>query len=400
MKKMNVQRSAVAAGCMLVVGCSNSDVPEHEPTLGSTAGSGDGDGGDPDGAGADETGTTGAEIVPQCWPDHPPDDPALFQCVGVGAGMLEWEQYAGAWSPDNQPVMIEFPSEDANAPNVQACCEAASMPEEANVGCLGDCARAACNLAIDKLRAKLLAGPPAGCALECEHRFEDTLDTWASFIEANYDDCISAVLNGWTLYLPPPGSANDKFPWGAGRAASLTATCSMDSVEDPYVTGQTCDTSLNPPIDAVWQDWACPVLDGDVELSGARGEDSAALGGMIAFRRGVCDSEPCWLELQRLELETVPSPREGVLAEPVHASLAYPTFGLTEGAQGTFAVGMLGLDVTLGAEVSAAFTMANSAPVRVDLADGFAISEARFSWEDTDVTITATGAGCYCTSCT
>lgn len=394
---MNAQRSAVAAGWMLVVGCSNSDVPEHEPTLGSTADQGDDGGEGTGGAGVngDDTGPEGS----MCWPDRQLTDPTLFQCVGVGAGMLEWEQYAGAWSPDNQPVMIAFPSEDASAPNVQSCCEAVSTPEEANVGCLGDCARAACNLAIDKLRAKLLAGPPAGCAGNCEDRFEDTLDTWASFIEANYDDCISAVLSGWTLHLPPPASASDKFPWGAGRSASLTATCSMDAVEDPYVTDQTCETSLNPPIDAVWQDWVCPVLDGDVELSGARGEDSAALGGMIAFRRGVCDSEPCWLEIERLEIETIPSPREGVLAEPVHASLAYPAFGLTEGAQGTFAVGMLGLGVTLGAEVSAAFTMANSAPTQIDFAEGFAISTARFSWEDTDVTITATGAGCYCTSC-
>lgn len=394
---MNVQRSVVAAGWMLVVGCSNSDVPEHEPTLGTTADQGD-DGGEGTGsAGVDETGTGPEE--PMCWPDRQLVDPALFQCVGGGAGMLEWEQYAGSWSPDNQPVMIAFPSEDTNAPNVQSCCEAASTPEEANVGCYGDCARAACNLAIDKLRAKLHAGPPAGCALECEHRFEDTLDTWASFIEAHYDDCVSAVLNGWVMYLPTPESAHDKYPWGAGRSASLTATCSMDAVEDPYATGQTCETSSNPPIDAIWQDWVCPVLDGEVMLSGARGSGSAALQGMIAFRRGVCDSEPCWLELERLEIETIPSPREGVLAEPVHASLAYPAFGLTEGAQGTFAVGMLGLGVTLGADASAAFTMANSAPVRIDLADGLAIPAAKFSWEDAGVTITATGAGCHCVSC-
>jgi len=392
---MNVQRSAVAAGWMLVGACSNGDVPEHEPTLGSTAGQGDDGGGSTGGAGVDETGGGG----PLCWPDYVPADPALFQCVGVGAGMLEWEQYAGAWSPDNQPVMIAFPSEDASAPNVQACCEAAAMPDEANVGCYGDCARAACNLAIDKLRDKLDAGPPAGCAGNCKQRFEETLETWASFIEANYDYCLQAVLEGWVMYLPDPKSATDMFPWGAGRAASLTATCSMDVAEDPFATGQTCETSLNPPTDAAWQDWVCPTLDGEVVFAGARGHDSATLQGMVAFRRGICDSDPCWIELERLEIETNPAPREGMLAEPVHASLAYPAFGLTEGVHGTLAVGMLGVGVTLGTDVSATFTMANSAPVRIELADGLAIPEARFSWEDAGVTITATGVGCHCVSC-
>lgn len=120
---------------------------------------------------------------------------------------------------------------------------------------------------------------------------------------------------------------------------------------------------------------------------------------MVAFRRGVCDSDPCWLELERLEIETIPSSREGVLAQPVQASLAYPAFGLTEGVHGTLAVGMLGVGVTLGADVPATFTMANSAPVRIELADGFAIADARFSWEDAGVTIAVSGGGCHCVSC-
>lgn len=395
MKSPSAHRSALAAGWFLVGACASNDVPEHEPTLG-TAGTGDAASVD-DGAdgGVDDTATGGAPEE-QCWPDHLPNVPALFQCVGAGAGVLEWEQYAGAWSAASQPVTIEFPSGDQGAPNVQACCEADAEPLDVNVGCLGDCARAACNLAVEKLRAKREGGPPAGCAGDCKLRFEETLDTWASFIEASYDQCLESVRDARPFHLPDPPSVHDTWPWGAGRGATLTIECNVDSLADPYDTGQRCDTSLNPPIDAAWQEWVCPAIDGEVLVSASHGVESARLRGSVAFRRGLCESEPCWVEIEALALETIPSPERGdILAGPVHASLAYPAFGLTTGPEATLGVGMLGLHVTLGPGV----TMANSEPVRIDLRDGFTIREAWFAWKAEGVTLSLASASCSCTSC-
>jgi hypothetical protein len=399
MGSMRMYSGAVAAGWLLIGACSNNDVPEHKPTLG-TGGMGEDGGGDTGGAGVDGT-STGEPEQPLCWPAYAPADPALFQCVGAGAGSLEWEQYAGAWSAASQPVAIEFPAEDPEAPNVQACCESASMPDDVNVGCLGDCARAACNLAVEKLRAKHQGGPPAGCAGACKHRFEQTLDTWASYIEAEYDDCLESVVTRRPFNLPNPPAASDMLPWGAGRSAVLTIECAVDGLSDPYATGQTCDASLNPPIDAAWQDWVCPVLDGEVVVSGAHGSETASVTGSVAFRRGVCASEPCWLELDHLALETIPSPaspKAGVLTEPARASLAYPAFGLVSDAGSTLAVGVLGLDVDLGAD-RPRFTMANSVPVRIELLDGLTISDAWFSWEQGGVTLAITTTSCHCASC-
>jgi hypothetical protein len=330
-----------------------------------------------------------------CWPDYVPADPALFQCIGAGVGVLEWEQYAGAWSAASQPVMIEFPSGAPDAPNAQACCEAGSESDDVNVGCLGDCARAACNLAVEKLHAKREGGPPGGCVGDCKDRFEQTLDTWASFLEASYDQCLRSVRDEVPLNLPNPPSASDQWPWGAGRGATLIIECAVDAVADPYDTGQRCDTSLNPPIDAAWQDWVCPTIDGEVVLSTADGIEAARVQGSLAFRRGVCESDPCWVEIEALALETISSSPRGMLAEPVHASLAYPAFGPATGPEAMLAVGMLGLNVT----TSPAFTMANSEPVRIALRDGFEIREAWFAWQDEGVTLSLTSASCSCTSC-
>jgi hypothetical protein len=413
-KRTSPRRSAVAAGCILVVACSNNDVPEHEPTFG-TGGAGDtDDGGDAADAGVDETGTTGDEVESQCWPDREPADPALFQCFGVGAGVLEWEQYAGAWSAANQPVTIEFPSENPSKLNVQACCESSAMDDEVDVGCIQDCARAACNLAMDKLRGKLHAGPPAGCAGACAHRFEQTMNTWIAYLETNYDLCLMLGEDETTppFNFPDPPAANDAFPWGAGRGAVLDIDCVMDEVEVPYDTEQTCETGLNEPSEAVWEDWVCPLVDGEVAVSGVDGGETASLRGNVAFRRGVCASGPCWIELGRLDLETLPSKRPGMLGDPLHASLAYPAFGPTAAAEGTLAVGMLGLHVMVGADTrvtgsaarapitSTVFTMANSSPVRLEVVGNeIDIAEAWFAWDEHDVTIAIRGASCYCSSC-
>lgn len=395
----------LVTGSLLVVACRNDDVPEHEPTLATVTsdddGGAEGDGGDDD---ADETADDGEP--PQCWPEHSPADPSLYQCVGFGMGDLQWEEYVVSWKDASlaDPVTIEFPPPQHDDPNVQACCEADANTPGVAVGCIEDCARAACNLALERLQAKL-AAPPNLCVGTCLDRFEDTLTTWISFLEANYDECLRVARGeAASLQLPDPASASDPIPTGAGRQGELTLACTIDATQPPYDTEQVCETSPNGAMMAAWEAWSCPWLSGEVEIDGPLGSEWAPLTGRVTFRRGTCASDPCWLAIDGLELEaTIPTDHA---AEHVTASLAYQGFGRHDAAtgDGTIARGMLGLDVVMGASSSTplAFTIANSDATLLELGAGtFAIVDAWFAWDDgSSATIRADATGCSCTSCT
>lgn len=391
--------------------CQNNDVPENEPTL--VTATGDDDGSNTDGSaddGLDETADTGPP-APMCWPDHDPADAALFQCVGRGVGDLHWEQYALSWSAASlqDPVTIEFPPHERNAPNVQACCEADATTPALRVGCLEDCARAACNLAIERLRTKL-SEPPALCGGDCLERFEQTLTTWIDALEANYDDCLQVARGeAEALNLPDPARASDPVPTGAGRTGVLTIDCAIDAQAMPHDTEQTCETGLNAPTGAVWEDWSCPSLEGGAEIDGPAGTQWVPLAGSVRFRRGLCAADPCWLSLEGLELEAASVSEGRYPSDATTASLAYQGFGRydTTTGDGTIAAGMLGLEVTLesppGAKAasreSRSFMMGNSEPALVELDAGrFRIGEAWFGWGDRGVTITVDAAQCVRTA--
>lgn len=414
---MNLEeRTTYAIGVILAAACHSNDVPEHEPTL-VTVTSGDDDGADANpesNEGADET-TAGPTA--QCWPNHSPDDPALYQCIGIGMGDLHWEEYALSWKAASlaEPVVIEFPPQQPDEPNVQACCESDAVTPAVTIGCIEDCARAACNVALERLAAKL-AAPPDLCSGACLDRFADTLTTWISFIEANYDDCLQVARGeAGLLKLPDPASASDLVPTGAGRLAELTLACTMDAAQLPYETDATCETSPNEPSAVTWEDWSCPEILGEVEIGGTLGTEWAPVTGSATLRRGICSTaEPCWFAIERLELEaTSPSrPEHG----DVHttASLAYQGFGRYDDATdvGTIATGMLGLDVTMtdgerpelptrtAAPPAFSFAIANSDTALVDLGDGtLQIVDAWFAWDELEVTLTTDVARCSCTSC-
>lgn len=261
--------STLAIGVILAAACQNNDVPEHEPTL-VTVTSGDDDGADtgPEGnGGADET-TAGP--TPQCWPDHSPADPSLYQCVGVGMGDLQWEEYALSWKAASlaDPVVIVFPPQQREDPNVQACCEADAEAPAVIIGCVEDCARAACNLALERLQGKL-ADPPGLCGGACLDRFEDTITTWISFIEANYDECLRVARGGGQLAEAARSRERERpRSHRCGPPGELTLACTMDATQLPWETEHTCETGPNGATMAAWERWSCSSLQGAVELDG------------------------------------------------------------------------------------------------------------------------------------
>lgn len=417
--KQASKQASLFIGLVLVVACNNESVTEGpEPTLGATESESDSE--------------TGPPEEPACWTPgaegYEPQDPTLFQCVGVGAGELEFFQCEslscepddaaacdfgnpGEWGVGSEPAgPFPFPPEPPEtAPNAQACCESDATPEETMVGCEDDCARAACNEALAALEQAVLnveLNPPAFCGTECKERAKTSLQTWIDFLEAEFDSCVEAALRGVPFFLPTPDV--DAGP-GALTCGKLELGCTLDPETDAFDLEEECSTSLNEPLTTSPLILECEI-DGEVEVDGPQGYASTPLEGTVTLRReNPCTSGSCWFSIDSLEAEADPFSGSGYIGLDMEASLAYRGFGLLDSSsdEGTIATGMFSLDVTMeGATPTTSlqvysFRMANSDSAVFEISTaGFEIIDAYFAWPEHDVLITSDLGDCVCLNCT
>lgn len=423
---MKTEAYALVVGVVLTAACNNEDVPEWEPT--ATGGMADGDSG---ADGADETAEGGDDGAPPvaCWPQHEPTNPTLFQCVGEAVGQLDFIQCGkllgceaalagvcnfgdvGDWTVQpNEPASPKpFPPEPPETdPNARACCEANANSDQTREDCLSDCARAGCNEALSGLQAKLadhIENPPFGCDEDCSKRVVTGLETWISYLETHYDNCVSAVISDGLFYFPNPNV--DAGP-GAIACGTLNIDCTLDAETDPQDLEETCSTSENEPQAVTGMMLQCD-LEGDVEISGPEGNDFTTLEGTAIIRReSSCTTAPCWFSIESLELDANAFSSTGYIGLDMHASLAYEGFGLFDDrtGDGTIAPRMFGLDVTLQGKTplttfqNYAFRMGNSDPAAFEISSTqFGIIDAYFAWEDHDLVITTDVTSCSCINC-
>ena len=427
----------LAAGVLVTTACNNPDVPEVEPTLG-TGGTDDG--------GVDET---GGQPTPACAPEVEPSDPSLFQCVGAAqgsfarleckklacdsaasvdlAGSCDFDDQADMaedWTVSTKDVDIMFPPsggadessggepEECDTPtgecNAQACCESDATVPQLEQGCIADCGRAACNKALKELEDKLADGPPAGCPVVamCVDNWTATLTTWIDFLTANFDVCVEMATNDNpddVMQFPNP---NVEAEAGSGVCGRLHIQCELD---EPFDTEESCSDSLNEAQAQSGMMLQCQ-LNGDAELTGPQGNAFSTLAGTVILRRQTqCTTADCWFSIESLELNAPNFSQSGYVGRNIHASLAYPGFGLFDltSSDGMIAPLMFGLDVTLWGDTPSttghdyAFAIGNTDSAVFEVrSNAFQIVDAYFAWANHSLVITTDLASCTCINCT
>jgi len=385
--------------------------PPVEPTIGSAGSDGGAsatDGGADGTAGADETGVPPVEV---CWPwsEETPEDTVLHECVGTAVGTLTWQECAiPCPNAKSKAVQVLFPEDPMMDPpegwewgGAQACCDANALDPEVDGGCVSDCARAACTRALDDLIAKRAGDPPDGCGGNCQERFEFTLDTWIAYLQEHYDDCLTiGTIPGATFGFPNP--AQD-WGLGAGENAILTIECALDEAIAHTEIGPDCTESLNPPAAAAQgQRWTCDLV-GNVQLEGPEGPGQSPLEGTVTYREGLCSSDPCWMNIESLELSAEDFSGGAYSGVDMEASLSpWSGFSLISSGTATLAPLMFGLDVTLTGTLPqqrpspSSFTMVATDTTTMKTSQGsFEIENAIFAWDDGHkVTITTDPASC------
>jgi hypothetical protein len=151
-------------------------------------------------------------------------------------------------------------------------------------------------------------------------------------------------------------------------------------------------------------------LNGDAELTTLQGNAFSTLSGTVIVRRqSQCTTGDCWFSIESLALNAPNFSQSGYVGRNIHASLAYPGFGLFDATSndGMIAPLMFGLDVTLWGDTPSttghdyAFSIGNSDSAVFDVSsNAFQIVDAYFAWPDHRLVITTDLASCTCINCT
>jgi len=390
---------------MTATACSN-EVPEVEATFGGTEGPPVGE-------------TEGDTDAPEDYCvqgdgslDPSISNPVRYECNGNGGGVLRWTQ-CGSSDPislscginDESNVNVVFPPVQGGDPTLDAqiCCQEDLLSEMngdviANQACIDDCARSACNEAIRMIQEEiddLSAG--GGCNQNCVDRSRAGLETWRDYLSENYDLCLDAASNaGFEMTLP---NADIDLQLGAVYDGFLDLDCTIAA--DAVETQTSCAENFNPEETAPESGgWSCDISGlTTLEGGGTSGQTSSStVTGTVTYSRGECPGESsCWFQVDELSLSSgQASSFKGELRSGSF-ELAYPTFGSYDTAtdEGTSAVKMMGLDVSMRAKPNGSnsytnydFWLKNTKPADIEVGTGFIeFDDVAFGWLTGDTLI-------------
>jgi hypothetical protein len=293
--------------------------------------------------------------------DKIPEDPTISECAGQGGGALVFDVFSGINNgviPDKSKASptVLFPDDTA----VAACCGAAAEPDEITAACASDCARAACNTAIEALE-DAVANPSSlegnGCSKKCALNVASSLAGWVLpqlKSSDGYDSCLTmANLNvdpnadytaaefvDTQLTFQRPSDACKDL--GCLSNVRLRIFCAVDSVT---ATDQMCTMAANDEHPDIPESERLIVSSSPTDItstSNGRVEAHRAMSHGGVLRQDVCDDPACPLVLETFSLSTDEIVEFGPLrAWDLTAALAYAAIGTRVGDTVVFDPGAL-----------------------------------------------------------
>ncbi len=322
--------------------------------------------------GEDETsgGDTGFGSEPgSCVPLKPGAVGESYECHGNGNGWLDLDIHpVGAQDPrclnwgdkgppkhptskDCVPVDITALPNGISAPG--ACCSDEADPEDITQQCTEDCARAACKLAITKLRDAALSlstkGPEGIVRLDLFY-FANLLESPAMF---NICTDEVAQANGELASVELGAGASSALDFGHVKSATLNLQCALNG-QAPYVlVGDVCDTTPNMPSPkAEPPNMGGLAAVGAVSITGPMGKRSVSLHDIsFVFAEAPDEMGPVKFRLEQFEAQASTSSVESFAFIDPTMRLVAPASGKLDGELIWSPPGSLRMEVSAGLAV-------------------------------------------------